>query len=67
MSLGRTASTLSAFYRRLAVCIGKAKAITAAARNLALPGARQTLDLARYGFRSLWRKPSLRRTVEWRG
>jgi len=31
MSLGRTASALSAFYRRLAVRIGKAKAITATA------------------------------------
>jgi hypothetical protein len=36
MSLGRTSTALGAFYRRLAVRIGKAKAITATARKLAL-------------------------------
>ncbi len=36
MSLGRTSTALGAFYRRLAARIGKAKAITATARNLAL-------------------------------
>jgi transposase len=36
MSLGRTATALGAFYRRLAARIGKAKAITATARKLAL-------------------------------
>jgi transposase len=36
MSLTRTASALGAFYRRLAARIGKAKAITATARKLAL-------------------------------
>jgi hypothetical protein len=35
MSLGRTATALGAFYRRLAARAGKAKAITAAARKLA--------------------------------
>ena len=33
MSLGRTSTALGAFYRRLAVRIGKAKAITATARK----------------------------------
>jgi transposase len=36
MSLGRTATALGAFYRRLAYRIGKAKAITATARKLAI-------------------------------
>jgi hypothetical protein len=36
MSLGKTSTALGAFYRRLAVHIGKAKAITAASRKLAL-------------------------------
>jgi transposase len=36
MALGRTQTALGAFYRRLAVRIGKAKAITATARKLAI-------------------------------
>lgn len=36
MSLGRTKTALGAFYRRLAYRIGKAKAITATARKLAI-------------------------------
>ena len=36
MSLGRTQTALGAFYRRLAYRIGKAKAITATARKLAI-------------------------------
>jgi len=36
MSLGKTSTALGAFYRRLAVRIGKAKPITATARKLAL-------------------------------
>lgn len=36
MSLGRTDTALGAFYRRLAYRIGKAKAITATARKLAI-------------------------------
>ena len=36
MSLTRTATALAAFYRRLAARAGKAKALTATARNLAL-------------------------------
>jgi len=36
MSLGRTNTALGAFYRRLAVRVGKAKAITATARKLAV-------------------------------
>jgi transposase len=36
MSLTRTRTALGAFYRRLAVRIGKPKAITATARKLAL-------------------------------
>jgi transposase len=36
MSLGRTQTALGAFYRRLALRVGKAKAITATARKLAL-------------------------------
>ena len=36
MSLGRTTTALGAFYRRLAYRVGKAKAITATARKLAL-------------------------------
>jgi len=36
MSLGRTDTALGAFYRRLAFRVGKAKAITATARKLAL-------------------------------
>jgi transposase len=36
MSLGKTSTALGAFYRRLAARAGKAKAITATARNLAL-------------------------------
>jgi transposase len=36
MTLGRTATALGAFYRRLAVRTGKAKAITATARKLAI-------------------------------
>ena len=36
MNLGRTDTALGAFYRRLAARIGKAKAITATARKLAL-------------------------------
>jgi hypothetical protein len=36
MSLGRTDTALGAFYRRLAARIGKAKAITATARKLAI-------------------------------
>jgi transposase len=36
MTLGRTSTALGAFYRRLAVRIGKAKAITDTARKLAV-------------------------------
>lgn len=36
MSVGKTSTALGAFYRRLAIRIGKAKAITATARKLAL-------------------------------
>jgi transposase len=36
MSLGRTSTALGAFYRRLAFRVGKAKAITATARKLAI-------------------------------
>jgi hypothetical protein len=36
MSLTRTATALGAFYRRLAARVGKAKAITATARKLAV-------------------------------
>jgi transposase len=36
MSLGRTSTALGAFYRRLAARVGKAKAITATARKLAV-------------------------------
>jgi transposase len=36
MSLGRTSTALGAFFRRLAVRVGKAKAITATARKLAV-------------------------------
>jgi len=36
MSLGRTGTALGAFYRRLAYRVGKAKAITATARKLAI-------------------------------
>ena len=36
MSLGRTETALGAFYRRLAYRVGKAKAITATARKLAI-------------------------------
>ena len=36
MSLGRTQTSLGAFYRRLAFRVGKAKAITATARKLAI-------------------------------
>jgi hypothetical protein len=36
MSLTRTSTALGAFYRRLAARVGKAKAITAAARKLAI-------------------------------
>jgi hypothetical protein len=36
MSLGRTQTALGAFYRRLAVRIGKPQAITATARKLAI-------------------------------
>src|SRR4029453_16925493 len=36
MSLGRTDTALGAFYRRLAFRVGKAKAITATARKLAI-------------------------------
>lgn len=36
MSLGRSQTALGAFYRRLALRVGKAKAITATARKLAL-------------------------------
>jgi transposase len=36
MNLGRTQTALGAFYRRLAVRVGKAKAITATARKLAI-------------------------------
>jgi transposase len=36
MSVGKTSTALGAFYRRLAVRIGKAKAITATARKLAV-------------------------------
>jgi len=36
MSLGKTSTALGAFYRRLAARAGKAKAITATARKLAL-------------------------------
>ena len=36
MSLGRTSTALGAFYRRLAARTGKAKAITATARKLAV-------------------------------
>lgn len=36
MTLGRTQTALGAFYRRLAFRVGKAKAITATARKLAL-------------------------------
>ena len=36
MTLGRTETALGAFYRRLAYRVGKAKAITATARKLAI-------------------------------
>ena len=36
MNLGRTQTALGAFYRRLAYRVGKAKAITATARKLAI-------------------------------
>ena len=36
MSVGKTSTALGAFYRRLAVRIGRAKAISATARKLAL-------------------------------
>jgi transposase len=36
MSLSRTSTALGAFYRRLAARVGKAKAITATARKLAV-------------------------------
>ena len=36
MNLGRTDTALGAFYRRLAYRVGKAKAITATARKLAI-------------------------------
>lgn len=36
MSLGRSQTALGAFYRRLAYRVGKAKAITATARKLAI-------------------------------
>jgi hypothetical protein len=36
MNLGRTRTALGAFYRRLAFRVGKAKAITATARKLAI-------------------------------
>ena len=36
MNLGRTQTALGAFYRRVAFRIGKAKAITATARKLAI-------------------------------
>lgn len=36
MNLGRTQTALGAFYRRLAIRIGKAKAVTATARKLAI-------------------------------
>ena len=36
MTLGRTETALGAFYRRLAFRVGKAKAITATARKLAI-------------------------------
>lgn len=36
MNLGRTQTALGAFYRRVAFRIGKAKAVTATARNLAI-------------------------------
>jgi transposase len=36
MALGRTQTALGAFYRRLAYRVGKAKAVTATARKLAL-------------------------------
>ena len=36
MSVGRTQTALGAFYRRLAYRVGKAKAITATARKLAI-------------------------------
>ena len=36
MSLARTSTALGAFYRRLAARVGKAKAITATARKLAV-------------------------------
>ena len=36
MSLGRTSTALGAFFRRLAARVGKAKAITATARKLAV-------------------------------
>src|SRR6266545_1449718 len=36
MNLGRTDTALGAFYRRLAYWVGKAKAITATARKLAI-------------------------------
>ena len=36
MNLGRTHTALGAFYRRLAFRVGKAKAVTATARKLAI-------------------------------
>ena len=36
MNLGRTQTALGAFYRRLAFRLGKAKAVTATARKLAI-------------------------------
>jgi transposase len=48
MSLGRSQTALGAFYRRLAARIGKAKAITATARKLALLVYRMLRDRSPY-------------------
>ena len=45
MTLGKTESALGAFYRRLSSRVGKAKAITATARKIAL----LVCNLLRYG------------------
>src|SRR6266446_860224 len=48
LSLGRTETALGAFYRRLAYRVGKAKAITATARKLAILVYRTLKDGLRY-------------------
>ena len=67
MSLGRTETALGAFYRRLAYRVGKAKAITATARKLAilvyraLTGALTYRDPGADGYAQQQRTRTLRR------